>query len=443
MNSQLHTKERARGTGHSVALSRPQVAELNADCDCLPLPRPAIDRHIDKRWGAEPVGSLVKAKSNLFASTAVFVAETDWQAMQAQVKAIEDVITLPAYQQAIADRTPGYREPRTPGVFMGYDFHLTSAGPRLIEINTNAGGAMLANSALAAAHSLTSICGPAEANDPEQVHRDIVQMLVEEWRRAQGAMVDLDAHPSTIAIVDEKPTEQYLYADMLILAQLLSEHGIRCLIVDPSALTIRGRRLLANGEPIDLVCNRLTDFSFAAPANRVLKQAHDAQLAVVSPAPEHHASFADKRNLGLLTPAKLTEFGASPEQIDALAELPKTTAVTDASAEQLWADRKSLFFKPHSGFGSRAVYRGSKLTRKVWQQMLGIGYLAQPLVEPGRRAIPSELLELTDNTSPLKFDVRLYTYRSNAILTTARLYRGQTTNFRTAGGGFAPVLRLP
>jgi len=25
----------------------------------------------------------------------------------------------------------------------------------------------------------------------------------------------------------------------------------------------------------------------------------------------------------------------------------------------------------------------------------------------------------------------------------ARLYRGQTTNFRTPGGGFAPVYRLP
>jgi hypothetical protein len=28
-------------------------------------------------------------------------------------------------------------------------------------------------------------------------------------------------------------------------------------------------------------------------------------------------------------------------------------------------------------------------------------------------------------------------------LRAARLYRGQTTNFRTPGGGFAPVLTLP
>src|SRR4030067_1183541 len=34
-------------------------------------------------------------------------------------------------------------DPRTPGVFLGYDFHLDEHGPRLIEINTNAGGALL------------------------------------------------------------------------------------------------------------------------------------------------------------------------------------------------------------------------------------------------------------------------------------------------------------
>jgi hypothetical protein len=34
---------------------------------------------------------------------------------------------------------------------MGYDFHLSPDGPRLIEINTNAGGAFL-NAALARAH---------------------------------------------------------------------------------------------------------------------------------------------------------------------------------------------------------------------------------------------------------------------------------------------------
>ena len=38
-----------------------------------------------------------------------------------------------------------------------------------------------------------------------------------------------------------------------------------------------------------------------------------------------------------------------------------------------------------------------------------------------------------------KFDVRNYVYDGTVQFITARRYRGQTTNLRTAGGGFAPV----
>ena len=39
----------------------------------------------------------------------------------------------------------------------------------------------------------------------------------------------------------------------------------------------------------------------------------------------------------------------------------------------------------------------------------------------------------------LKLDVRLYTYKGSPLLYAARVYQGQTTNFRTPGGGFAPI----
>ncbi len=42
----------------------------------------------------------------------------------------------------------------------------------------------------------------------------------------------------------------------------------------------------------------------------------------------------------------------------------------------------------------------------------------------------------------LRVDVRNFTANGATWLRAARLYRGQTTNFRTAGGGFAPVLTL-
>src|SRR5690606_7254640 len=48
-------------------------------------------------------------------------------------------------------------DPGPQGVFMGFDFHLCDTGPQLIEINTNAGGAML-NRALA--HAQQACCAP-------------------------------------------------------------------------------------------------------------------------------------------------------------------------------------------------------------------------------------------------------------------------------------------
>lgn len=44
--------------------------------------------------------------------------------------------------------------------------------------------------------------------------------------------------------------------------------------------------------------------------------------------------------------------------------------------------------------------------------------------------------------SAFKLDIRLYTYAGATLLAAARLYQGQTTNMRTPGGGFAPVLEI-
>jgi hypothetical protein len=49
------------------------------------------------------------------------------------------------------------------------------------------------------------------------------------------------------------------------------------------------------------------------------------------------------------------------------------------------------------------------------------------------------MIKLDGTAERRKMDVRLYTYDGQNLLTTARLYQGQTTNFRTPGGGFAPV----
>lgn len=43
-----------------------------------------------------------------------------------------------------------------------------------------------------------------------------------------------------------------------------------------------------------------------------------------------------------------------------------------------------MFFKPVSGFGSRGAYRGEKLTKRVWADILASQYVAQAMVRPSR-----------------------------------------------------------
>lgn len=86
----------------------------------------------------------------------------------------------------------------------------------------------------------------------------------------------------------------------------------------------------------------------------------------------------------------------------------------------------------------RSAYRGDKVTKRVWQEILAGDYVAQSIVVPGDRVIGSH-----EDPELLTFDLRLYTYDAAVQCTAARIYQGQTTNFRTPGGGFAPVYSLP
>ncbi|WP_419695630.1 hypothetical protein ACN2CC_03750 [Mesorhizobium muleiense] len=73
----------------------------------------------------------------------------------------------------------------------------------------------------------------------------------------------------------------------------------------------------------------------------------------------------------------------------------------------------------------------------MWTEIARGGFVAQAFAAPGQR-----MIEIDRAPAPRKMDVRLYTYDGQMLLAAARLYQGQTTNFRTPGGGFAPVLAI-
>ena len=82
------------------------------------------------------------------------------------------------------------------------------------------------------------------------------------------------------------------------------------------------------------------------------------------------------------------------------------------------------------------LFRGS-LTKTVWAEIARGGYVAQDFAAPGER-----IVKLDGSAETRKTDVRLYVYDGQILLIAARLYQGQTTNFRTPGGGFAPAFAI-
>jgi hypothetical protein len=321
------------------------------------------------------------------------------------------------------------------GVFMGYDFHVTSAGPRLIEINTNAGGALvngLHTAALCDPAKLACLC--ADLLPVETIEERLVGQFLAEFEAARGA----GARPRRIAIADEKPHEQFLRPEFEMMAELFERRGIAARIGDTGELAPGAGGVLAlDGEPIDLVYLRDTDFTLETRRAAALRAAYLAGAVVVTPSPREYHLLGDKRRLALLSsPDALTALGASAEERTLLAEVvPETRLLAGFEPDAIWAERRRWVFKPATAFGSRAVYRGDKISRKRFEEILAVpGYLAQRHVEPGAIAV-----ETSEGPQTMKFDVRAYAYRYEVLLLGARVYQGQVTNLRSPGGGFSAI----
>ena len=405
-----------------------EAERLNADCQSGRLQ----GIRVNLRSQGDAWYSMIEERCpHLFARVPVYISFLQLQQMTDVIAVIgrvvnnerwtaEDVIPAQAGNQQVKALS-AQRSQMTKGVFYGYDFHVNSEGAHLIEINTNAGGGFL--------NALTQIEQrdlPGIAVAEPGLERVFVDMFKNEWRLQRGYQP-----LSCMAIVDEQPEGQYLYPEFLYAKRLFERAGIKTLILDPAALKAKADGLYAGDQKIDMVYNRLTDFSLERYPT--LLSAWQNRSVVLTPDPLHYARYADKRNLARLTDADgLRDLGVSAADIGILQKgIPHTFVVQKEAEEYLWEHRKKLFFKPCSGYGSKGAYRGEKLTRRVFGEILDADYVAQQLAPPGERCV-------IDGVS-LKFDVRCYVYDGKIQLIAARLYQGQTTNLRTPLGGFAQV----
>lgn len=338
------------------------------------------------------------------------------------------------------------------GLFTCYDLHFAPDGPKIIEINTNAGGAWL-NLAWAGQQHLhltdadvdAEVVSPIElAVNPSDLELSFKTMILKEWELFQRNHHKAAAPLTQAAIVDQAPWEQFLAGEFVLAQKIMQAWGINCAVLGPSEIQEDGEHWYFKSAPenspvpVQWIYNRLTDFDFSLPEHAVLHRAQNSGGVMISPHPDHYRQFAHKQRLiELLTSCPDSMIPTDWEQL--CRAIPEAKWITAEQQEYWWTQRKQYFFKPMSSYGSKGVYRGDKMTRGVWNQIITdlsqTPYMAQEVVPAMTKMVFDEHQQLV----AMKADLRVYVYRDQVILLAARLYRGQTTNFRTSGGGFAPV----
>ncbi len=358
----------------------------------------------------------------------------------ATVRALYRIAHLPAFPslgEEAGDPEIEARNVRNAAVMMGYDFHISEGQAHLIEINTNAGGALINarhTDRLVGVSARECLC--RDWMPLERLEERIVESFREEFRS-----VCAERPLRNVALVDDAPESQFLRGEFELYCDLFRRFGIESEVIDTKRLVELPDGGVASPErpglPLDLVYLRDTDFLLQTPRARVLRRAWFANRVVVTPSPREYLRLADKRRLVAFSdPRLLRSLGATEEEQALLGRVvPRTLRLQDLELSRAWQERKRWVFKPAAAFGSRAVYRGDKITRRKLEEVHARSdYVAQERVEPGAVEVRTER-----GTQRMKFDVRAYVYRDRVLMLGARVYQGQVTTMRTPGGGFSAV----
>lgn len=362
--------------------------------------------------------------TQVFSSAVIPLPSSHWTMVKSFIHSAHTFSRRTDYKDYVAQKNPTLQNPlcRNESVMMSYDFHITEHGPKLIEINTNA--------ALSAYAALWT-----ESMIPGRGLKALDLFLDSFTQEAVAQGTDLSAG---ILIVDDNPPLQKAYGEFLIYKSLFIRKGIPCEIEDISNIRFDAHNrcwVSSSGFQAKAIYNRWNDFYLTQDLSRPLREGWMSGL-LLTPQPMEYALLADKQRLLEWQQPHLLELLSQDSASKAIFEavLPKTVPIGSFSRTMGRAERSHWFFKPKNSYGSRGVYEGSKLSNKVFENILLDDYLAQELVPP-----PSIQIQTLDGPKSFKWDLRVYAYKSQAILPIARAYIGQTTNSQTLGGGLAAI----
>ena len=389
-----------------------------------PLPRPTVSRRSTSQpWGVrKKLGSETIPRDSWEAILAFVTDQRNWM--------LDDDPALPRDREdpLTARPTKGY------GAFMmGFDFHLTADGPKLIEVNTNAGGLATVLDLEGRSRSGRS----ARPADELLLEAKFVEALKSEAAAGGGAGAGVLRH---VCIVDDDVTAQRLYPEMLRLRDVVRSAGIACTVASPEQVRARaedGRLVLVDGHgagagPIDLIYNRLApDFRLTEKSHAHLREAALRGTVVVTPHPAVYCRAADKRQLPKLfqrqQEAQRRQWvqGARGGQRHRI--VPETRLLSSRPLEDWWASRNDYVFKPPDGHGSRGVRLGPALRQRDLRAM-GPETVVQRLWAPA---------DCTGGEKNCSFDLRVYTVGPRILACTTRQFgKGGKMEMSSAVSGF-------
>lgn len=320
------------------------------------------------------------------------------------------------YQNLITEK--GLFDPGNKSIMMSYDFHLDENNNlKLIEINTNAAFLILGHQMYQAKGHPVPVVDFSLSEIRENIYTEL---------RLQNKS---PSEHLKVAIIDNTPSEQRLFVEFLVYNELFKSWGWNSQIRDY-------RELFQNFSP-EFIYNRFTDFFLDQPESTALREKFLTRDICLSPNPYEYLLLADKQRLiDWVVPGFLESQGLSGDNLRLVQQsLTLSYDLCPAKAEEIWAQRKKLFFKPKNAFGSKQSFRGGTISRKAFEEIIGQNMIAQEFIPA-----PERIFETPQGPQKFKYDLRCYAYQGRLQLIVARLYQGQVTNLRTPYGGFATVL---
>lgn len=300
------------------------------------------------------------------------------------------------------------KQNKNSSVLMAYDFHLAQNDLRLIEINTNGAGFILADLSQRA-HNLGSSL-------------PCLQLSFSEEMKAINA--------KSVSIIDRNPKEQKMYAEFLMYQRWFQSWGIDSTINDFRDLQWDGNQLLFESCPVNFIYNRYCDFFLGEELSTDLSLAYKSGNVIFSPQPREYLLLSDKQ--------RLMDWGGFQSQLKGDEKkilqrvlIHSREAHSFESPEELWSLRKKLFFKPKNSYGSRSTYQGKSISKKNFERVVRENFIVQEFIPPAQVRF--------NGGDPWKYDLRFYTFKDQIQLSIARIYRGQLTNFKEFHGGFTTV----